>query len=276
MRVIDLAAAVLTFTVLAIGIASCDGSGPGAGPGGCSVDGKACSVACDDEVGCAACSGDGDCGAAAPFCIAGACKVCDSSSDCATGQACYPRRHECKPACTSGAACDKDEPLCDPDSGACVGCLNDDSCGGSEPICNPLTRRCGECAQSSDCGAARPVCDVDEGRCRECLVDGHCDDGICHDRQCKLVCDDDGDCSDPGRPRCRENSGECVACLVAADCPAAAPQCNPAGRCVSCLADVDCTTPGFPVCDGDERCVACTEDVHCGPGLKCKGKQCRA
>ena len=106
----------LLLGLLALGLAplfalACSSSGADSFTGNpnCSVSGTGCKTACDSTLGCVECAGNGDCGAAAPICVAGRCRTCGTTSDCATGQACYPATHTCAPACTGVASCSNDD-----------------------------------------------------------------------------------------------------------------------------------------------------------------------
>lgn len=252
-------------------ITACSGD---AGPGGCSVNGKACAVTCDAQVGCVDCAGNSDCGAAKPFCVTGRCTECGTTGDCGTGRACFPESHTCQPACNGPGTCTNgDAPICDTSSGACVGCLTDKDCGGDRPVCDQVHGQCGQCLSNSDCGAAAPVCNVAASRCVTCIVDDQCDGGKCSDGRCVKLCQGDGDCGG-ATPLCRQSDGQCVSCLLAKDCPIAAPVCGGNGRCVQCATDPDCNAnPTNHFCV-DSACVGCRTQQDCPSGQKCKGHTC--
>lgn len=234
--------------------------GPGCG-GGTEWGGSSCddvcpgAKLCDTALGCVDCRGDGDCGAAQPFCELGRCRECSQSDDCGTGQACFPRDHECKPACETNANCpEDDESLCNPDTGACVGCITDQDCGG-KPFCNALNGKCSECVGDGDCGVAAAHCDIGDGECRQCLVDGHCGDNEkCNDGHCVLdgPCTSNGQC--PDNQLCNTNDGDCVHCLVNADCNDGKKAFCSLSRdeCVECLVSLDCDAG--KTCNGEGKC----------------------
>lgn len=246
----------------------------GGGAGDCAINGKACGTVCDAAIGCVECAGDGDCGATRPFCIEGRCEACAQTSDCGTGMACYPADGTCHPACTSNASCtDPHAPLCNVDTGACVGCIQATDCPGEKPICDPANGQCAECASNGDCGASAPVCDLSDGECRECVVDGQCPDGgLCVEHHCKEICHGDSDCG-TAAPFCAP-SGECVQCLVPKDCPATAPFCNAKNHCSECNVNADCTNAALPVCFDGEQCVQCADKNDCPSTMKCKDHVC--
>ncbi len=257
---------------------SCSSSGADSFTGNrdCSISGTGCKVACDPTLGCVECAGNGDCGAASPICVAGHCRQCGSTSDCGTGQACFPGNHTCAPACSGPGTCANQNgaPICDASSGACVGCLTNKDCSGSKPVCDPTSGQCGECASSSDCGAARPICNLAARECVQCLVDGQCPSGgLCADQTCHKACQGNADCGNPALPICRPD-GQCGQCAAPSDCPASAPVCTAQGACSQCASNTDCKAP-TPLCDG-ERCVQCIENKDCASGLKCQNRQCVA
>ncbi len=271
-KVLKLAWLVAALPLLPLVVVACSGD---SAPGGCRVNGQACTVTCDPQVGCVECAGNSDCGAAKPFCVTGHCYECGASGDCGTGKACYPATHTCQVACAGPGSCTNgDTPICDPDTGACVGCINAQDCGAARPICDPAHGQCGQCLANSDCGAAAPICNIAVSRCVQCIVDDQGDAGKCTDGHCVKLCQGNGDCGG-ATPLCRSSDGQCVACLTAKDCPAAAPACLSSGRCAECQADVDCNTnPTNHFCV-DTACVQCRGPQDCTNGLKCKGNQCR-
>lgn len=248
------------------------------GPGGpCARDGKACNALCDSDLGCVECTGDGDCGAAAPFCVTGHCEECAGPGDCGTAQACYPEKNECEPACGANADCNDEGKanLCDLDTGACVECIDDTNCPGDKPICSPHHGTCGRCASNGDCGAAAPICDLDDGECHECLVDAHCvDGGLCDGgKHCKAGCNDDGDCPSQ-KPFCAADF-QCRECIADGDCPDTRPFCNQKGECGQCLVAADCNPfPTTPFCLDSAQCVECIDKDDCLNGDKCKDHRC--
>lgn len=275
-RITQLFAGLLFFGGTALFAASCGGAGLFGD--NCSLGGKKCEFGCAQNLGCVDCQSDGDCPQAEPFCILGKCGECFDANDCAVNEACYPREHECLPVCNSNADCADvhDAHICDPDTGACVGCIDDTDCPGDKPICEPERQQCAECASNADCGAAEPACDLQSGECRECLIDTDCKDGFAcdSDHHCKSVCTGDEDCTDPDRPICNVDTGSCVECGGDVDCPAGRPTCNPNGQCVECLTAAQCTDPDLGVCK-DGECVQCDKDEDCPAATpKCKNQVC--
>ena len=247
-------------------------SSAGAGGADCSVSGVGCKLACDSTLGCVECVGNSDCGAASPICVVGHCRACEKTSDCGIGEACYPANHTCAPACNGPGTCPQnDAPICDANTGACVGCIDNHDCGGGKPVCEPTSQQCSECGSNGDCGNAQPICSISARECVQCLVDSQCPSGtLCKDHACRQACQGNGDCG-PGAPVCLPN-GNCGQCGVNADCGAATPFCTGEGRCASCLINSDCPA-GTPVCDND-RCVQCKDTQDCANGLKCKDNHC--
>jgi Cys-rich repeat protein len=264
-------AAALCTAVAGLLAASCGSAGGGA----CAVNGRPCALGCSAGVGCAECGGDGDCAPGSPFCVLGQCVACRTTADCGAGQACYPRNHNCQPACASNGSCTNgDQPICDPNTGACVGCLGPMDCPATDPICEPTRGQCGQCASNADCGAAAPICDVHDSRCRQCIVDADCGAGfLCNDGECRAGCRSNGDCGGD-RPICNLDTGACVGCRGASDCGAAAAICSPGGLCVQCLQPTDCAA-AVPFCDDQGRCVQCLDNPQCPAGEKCKDGVCQ-
>lgn len=243
---------------------------PGPSGSDCSRNGQTCTVLCDGALGCVDCITDDDCGAAAPECIQGECEECAAATDCAPGESCYPKDHECRDACADNGDCNGDEPLCDTPTGACVGCIDANDCDQDE-LCSATTQQCVECNTADDCSAAEPYCD-DDGRCRDCLVDGHCGAGeLCVDHECRAGCLGNDDCPND-RPIC--DDAECVECASGDDCGVAEPICDE-NRCVECRMSSDCNGEILKVCN-DRECVECNDDEDCEMGLQCDGHECRA
>lgn len=90
-----------------------------------------------------------------------------------------------------------DTPLCDADSGKCVGCLDDEHCVGvchTElkqcvqcqnglgcqifEVCDEATNLCVECLTDADCPGAKPICDGNT--CRSCERHSECSEGACN------------------------------------------------------------------------------------------------
>lgn len=241
----------------------------------CSVSGVGCKTACDSTLGCVECTAKSDCGAANPICVVGHCRQCGVSGDCGTGQACYPANHTCAPACNGPGSCPQgNSPICDPGTGACVGCVTDKDCPAQRPVCEPTTQQCSQCASNADCGTAKPICDVAGRECVQCLVDGQCPTGsVCNENSCRAGCKANSDCTNPERPVCLAG-GQCGQCAKSSDCPAAAPICTAGGVCSQCGTNADCPAAS-PLCDG-ERCVQCINDKDCAANLKCQNRQCVA
>lgn len=270
-RLHGILAAALALAGLGVLAASCGGA---SFIGDCTIGGKACTFGCVSNVGCAECGVDGDCAATEPYCILGKCVVCSSTSDCATGEACFPRDHRCKTKCSTNANCEKDEPICDED-GACVGCRDDDDCPATEPICDSTRSQCAQCGSNGDCSAAKPICDLGHGTCRQCVIDDDCESGfLCGgNHECHPGCQSNGDCNDNDRPICDTGTGVCVGCNNNSDCGVAAPICRNDGRCGQCGKDSDCGVAA-PYCDNDARCAQCLQDAQCPAGDKCKDGVC--
>ncbi len=139
-RAIGLAALTSAAMIMAASCGDNGGAGgSGAAPGSdCSIGKEKCQLGCEPNLGCVGCASGDDCGAAAPICVLGSCSECALSTDCSGGLVCYPRAHTCEAKCTSDADCESVEPICDVETGACVGCRTDADCPDAEkPICEP-------------------------------------------------------------------------------------------------------------------------------------------
>jgi hypothetical protein len=103
-----------------------------------------------------------DCGAcpAARLCDADfGCVRCLTSADCATGESCRPRDHECKAACASDADCTDDEAHCDGRSGECFECVVDAQCADSGKAHCATSHECVKCVVDADCGDPSKHCE---------------------------------------------------------------------------------------------------------------------
>ncbi|MCA9543288.1 MAG: hypothetical protein KC613_02830 [Myxococcales bacterium] len=129
--------------------------------------------------------------------------------------------------------------------------------------------------------AAPGGCQGDDDRCAD--PTGRCRaDGVC------VACLDAADCP-AARPVC-DGQNTCVpvgqgACREAFDCPVAQPQCalpdeGAVGVCVACFDDSDCEGGARPLCSAAGRCVRadaevlCAGDAECGPGRRCMDGGC--
>lgn len=158
---------------------------------GCTIGGTKCEFGCTPTLGCTECKVNADCKEAGKLvCVLGKCHECDVRSDCAVGQACFPKDHKCAQACSGNPDCPGDAPICEMGTGACVGCFTGADCTSftGTPICEPTRARCSECASNADCGAASPACDLSDGKCHDCLVDSDCaEPAVCGvDRKCHV------------------------------------------------------------------------------------------
>ena len=147
-----------TFVALAI---ACGGSDSTIPPGGglCPTTGCGAGKTCDATLGCVECTTDLNCGGTTKFCVLGRCESCRTNADCGTAEpACFPKDHKCHAACTSNANCPGDAPICNVNTGVCVGCNVAADCNGvsGKPLCNATTQQCVECATSANCPASAP------------------------------------------------------------------------------------------------------------------------
>ncbi len=279
-----------------------DGGGGGGG-GGTLCDTAAANACtgtrkCDPALGCVECVADTDCTAAGrdPFCILGRCEACRTNTDCGVAApACWPSDHRCHASClvdagAGGARCGQQSannlPICDPATGACIGCTAATDCPATAPICEPNTKTCVACAANTDCPAARPRCSIPSFRCVACLVNADCAAGqICNgENQCVAGCTDNTQCTNAEAPKCNTTTGRCVQCQGAGDCTGVAnrPLCvtngDRAGRCVQCTNNADCTdggAAGTPFCGNNNTCVQCLRRQDCpGNNAQCDNGVC--
>ncbi|MGH7269820.1 MAG: hypothetical protein ACREJ3_05255, partial [Polyangiaceae bacterium] len=207
-------------------------AGPGGGSAICGPNGtNTCRInqQCDSVLGCVDCTSNAQCPASSPACLQGACVQCITNANCGTGTtpACYPATHTCHAACTSAQQCQQrgqggnQAPLCDANTGACVGCNSGSDCPVSAKICDRTTQQCVQCATNADCGAGQPRCLQPDGRCVACLSNADCGTAapVCdpQDFTCRQGCTADSQCA-AGQPRCDAASARCVQCLTSADC----------------------------------------------------------
>jgi hypothetical protein len=186
--------------------------GPGALYAPCSADGGSCpqGLQCDPTLGCVACAMDSQCPASMRFCLLGNCVQCKSNTDCGgTTPSCWPANHSCHAACSSTQPCSQDSSarICNPTTGACVGCITGGDCPTSQAICDPTSQQCVQCVSRADCaGTSTPACV--QNRCVPCATGADCSGAT-------PFCASGGD--SPWR---------CVQCIQNAQCPPSAPSCN--------------------------------------------------
>jgi MYXO-CTERM domain-containing protein len=252
---------------------------------------------------CVQCESNATCAGATPVCntTTHQCRACAADSDClAPTPACQtsgPLTGECTQCSSSNlTACVGGAPVCDSQTGTCVGCQTNAGCAGSSPICNLTTNTCRACQGNADCASfsGDPVCATAGMRQGQCVV-----------------CQGNADCSG-ARPLCDLATNACVGCVTSADCSGATPICNAtAGTCLPCSSDSQCAAvawpgPSLPLCQttggaagrcvqctaqNESQCVAgsatpvcevgtglcgCAQDVDCASGQVCAGGQCVA
>jgi hypothetical protein len=63
---------------------------------------------------------------------------------------------KCEEVCRSNADCKPDKPICDLNSGECVGCVTSAECGPPVPFCRD--GKCAQCLEDAQCGPTAPFC----------------------------------------------------------------------------------------------------------------------
>ncbi len=239
----------------------------------CTAGGTAC-VECDDDSDCPM----GVCDEASNMCVG-----CVLDADCEGDLTCDPRTGACVGGCTMDSDCDNPRfPVCEVGTGACVECLMDDDCVAGE-LCFPGNYCAPRCEDDAACPDGT-VCDETDGMCVECSADEDCEDGrVCHpsDRVCVDGCVDDGDCTDPARPACGDES-LCVECTESnssvCESDPDGSLCLDEGDLCGCTDDSHCAEGR--VCDTDtSACVdapppGCTDDSECAAGEMCVEGDC--
>jgi hypothetical protein len=240
---------------------------------------------CDPSLGCVQCVTNPDCTGTNKFCIRGRCEACSSNADCGVAApACSPVDHLCHLSCLNdgGARCQGQTPLCDPATGACVGCQTNTDCPATAPLCDPTTKSCVQCEANSDCPASQPRCFLANNTCVACIVNADCGTGkACdpQDHRCVAVCTSDLQCQNGNnnQTKCNVTTGACVQCLAGTDCKnKQTPICaTPQDRCVQCVTATDCNADaGLKFCE-QSQCVQCINNNDCpGPNPKCNNGQC--
>jgi MYXO-CTERM domain-containing protein len=268
--------------------------------------GNAASPVCLAEAAtnaCVQCASDTNCSGTTPVCNATThqCQACAEDSDCAAPTpACQTTgalAGECTQcSATNVTACPAGSPVCDDQTGTCVGCDTNANCAGSSPICNLATNTCRACANNTDCASISgdPVCattGMRQGQCVVCQADTDCPANrpVCDQATSTCVgCVTSADCSG-GTPICNTTTGTCLPCSADSQCAAVAstgtplPLCQTtgsrAGECVQCTAQNSsaCTTgSATPVCEVTTGLCGCTLASDCEAGQVCTGGQCVA
>ena len=187
------------------------------------------------------------------------------------------------------SACDEkcagSTPLCDAESGQCVGCIDEQDCPAEKPLCLSATRKCSECRSTNDCtSAGASFCNALEGQCEGCRIDNDCahldDKPLCSEGQC-VECTDAQKCSSAAASACSA-SGTCEPCQSAADCShlSGLNQCA-AGVCVECTPATEASDCGLTACNPasntctlierntQQSCKPCVSDSECITDHRC-------
>lgn len=109
----------------------------------------------------------------------------ESVTACGDGLTCV--NNQCTQETCSTDGCSAATPVCNVVTNACDGCTDSSQCASylGQNVCDPSSGACVGCVTTDDCPMATPVCDA--GTCRACAVDSDCASGACAD---------DGSCVD--------------------------------------------------------------------------------
>jgi len=148
--------------------------------------------------------------------------------------------------CTGNADC-ADDPggeICDPMTGACVGCTVDDDPCGEGTYCDPVEQDCVPgCVDDADCGGDL-VCNTDTNLCEGCVEDADCPLGtLCESGTCEPGCNREHGCTE-GLACCGDQCVDITTDL--AHCGGCDLPCEPANATGACVDGV-C---GIGACDG--------------------------
>ncbi len=223
---------------------ACGGTGASDGPNGGTCAFCRTGVPCDATVGCLDCTADNQCpGSSRPFCVRGFCVACRNDGDCMAGTVCQSFSYTCGVPCASAASCKMPyAPICNTQTGQCVGCNSTSDCPQSRPLCDLVRQQCVACLSNMDCAATAPKCF--RGACAQCVSNADCPPAT-------FFCE-------PGTLRCR------TGCKGDNDCPSTTPKCDPRAECVQCLMSADCKSKDAPLCsDASYTCVQCVKDADC-------------
>jgi hypothetical protein len=231
------------------------------------VDGPAPDTRVPDAAG--SCSVDNDClgvpGGA--FCVGSRCVACTKSTQCNNdaGTPFCSVQNTCVSCSSStgndGGVCLGANPVCNPQSGACVECLRNNDC---------LSPGKSFCVQNKCVGCDFPGA---IGTSSDAGVDGGTADGGASTAACS-----------GSKPACVPSSssnplaGQCVQCTSSSECSGSTPVCNSSNVCVPCSKDSECTSgPGICMLvptgtfQQDGRCATDAETIYVQNSSGCTG-----
>ncbi len=137
-----------------------------------------------------------------PYCVDRVCVGCRTGAQCHGGTPICSAAHTCVSCAAVDAGCASPTPVCQPESGRCVGCLAEADCTASaeksfcagnacvgcagadsdacakrdpsKPACGPAGV-CVECMNNADCTVTgKPICDTTTHACKRCASDSEC------------------------------------------------------------------------------------------------------
>jgi hypothetical protein len=220
-----------------------------------------------DGIACVPC--DDDCPNAAACSSSGACVECtasDTSACTAAASVCSPENQCVQCTLDDASACGGASPICGTDD-SCRACQTDLECG-ADLVCDPVSGACVGCVDAADCAAGESC---HSGSCVQCVTHQDCDPRtpICDGATCRR-CESDTECPLGCNP-----NGRCNACEDSDDCSGSTPICA-GGECRGCQPG-NCTSgvcnPQSGACDpcSGDNCAGLCEGGIC---TECSGLLC--
>ncbi len=176
--------------------------------------------------------------------------------------------------CQSNADCtgDPNGTVCDPVTGACIGCANATDCPSGQ-FCDANQNCSAGCDEASDCSGSTPLCDTATNQCVECTTDTECPSGsICVSNACATGCSASQPCTSANETCCGTSCHDLSSDVN--DCGTCGTQCpsppNAATVCTAGVCGIGLCASGFADCnknslDGCEVNVTLSTCL-CAPG----------
>lgn len=169
-----------------VGLTGCPGAfyfGDSEADGG-SCGGHACApgLVCSAASTCVECASKADCSAPMGQCLltSARCVECLVDADCGAGRVCEPTTHHCLQRCREDNECVSDKCAQSRSPAICIDCSAAGDCPAAfgVPVCDPQRGTCVRCVEDSQCSGGQR-CDRITGSCRECVSAADCDGGAC-------------------------------------------------------------------------------------------------